>query len=91
VLINTSDKTNTLIEVGRQIDRIEDRQTKSNLTASAAILAGLVLDKDLIQRVLRNEVMQESVIYQEIKQEGLLEGRAEGRAERLLGTRRSRS
>jgi predicted transposase/invertase (TIGR01784 family) len=51
------------------------------LTASAAILAGLVLDKDLIQRVLRNEVMQESVIYQEIKQEGLLEGRAEGRVE----------
>jgi predicted transposase/invertase (TIGR01784 family) len=81
VLSNTNDKTNTLIEVGRQIDRIEDRQTKSNLTASAAILAGLVLDKDLIQRVLRNEVMQESVIYQEIKQEGLLEGRAEGRVE----------
>ena len=88
VLSNTNDKTNTLIEVGRQIDRIEDRQTKSNLTASAAILAGLVLDKDLIQRVLRNEVMQESVIYQEIKQEGLLEGRAEGRAEGIEETTR---
>jgi predicted transposase/invertase (TIGR01784 family) len=81
VLSNTTEPGTALIEVGNIIDRIEDRQTKSNIAASTAILAGLVLNKDLIQRVLRMEIMQESVIYQEIKQEGLTQGIAQGIAQ----------
>jgi predicted transposase/invertase (TIGR01784 family) len=80
-LSNTTEPATALIEVGNIIDRIEDRQTKSNITASTAILAGLVLNKDLIQTVLRTEVMKESVIYQEIKQEGRQEGVVEGRSQ----------
>lgn len=46
---------------------------QNNVVASTAILAGLVLEEDLIQTILRRGLMQESVIYQDI----LLEGKAE--------------
>jgi len=46
------------------------------VAASTAIISGIALDKSIIQRLLRSEIMKESVIYQDI----LLEGKAEGRA-----------
>lgn len=51
------------------------------MAAATAILAGLVLEKGFIQRVLRRDIMRESVIYQEIEAEAKAKGRAEGRAE----------
>jgi predicted transposase YdaD len=58
-----------------------DRREQSNVAASAAILAGLVLEKRVIEQLLRQEIMRESVIYQEIRAEGKAEGTAEGKAE----------
>ncbi|PZD70446.1 hypothetical protein C1752_12229 [Acaryochloris thomasi RCC1774] len=51
------------------------------MVAAAAILAGLSLERSFINRVLRKEIMQQSVIYQDIKDEGRVEGREEGRLE----------
>ncbi|MEH2062825.1 MAG: hypothetical protein V7K50_11160 [Nostoc sp.] len=51
---------------------------QNNVAAATAILAGLVLEKGLIQRVLRRDNMRESVIYQEIEAEAKAEGKAEG-------------
>ena len=48
---------------------IEGRQQRSDISAYTEILAGLKFDKDLIRRFLREELMRESVIYQEIEQE----------------------
>ena len=81
VLGRSEDKTQTLREVSSIIDTIEDRREQSNITAATSILAGLVLEKEVIRTVLREEIMQESVIYQDIKAQGKAEGRAEGRAE----------
>jgi len=67
-----------LRQAAEQIDEIPDRTTQSNLSASTAILAGLVLEKGLIQQILRRELMQESVIYQDILEEGLREGLQQG-------------
>jgi predicted transposase YdaD len=53
-----------------QINQITDRVQQSNVAASTAILAGLVLDQQLINRVLRSDIMRESVIYQEIEAQG---------------------
>lgn len=78
VLSDTSNKDSTLQEVATQIDSITDRRTQNNVTASAAILVGLVLEEDVIQRILRRDIMQESVIYQSIKEEGREEGKEEG-------------
>jgi predicted transposase YdaD len=55
-----------------------DLRVPSNVAASAGILAGLLLEKGLINQVLRKDIMQQSVIYQEWKEEFLQEGRQEG-------------
>jgi predicted transposase YdaD len=39
------------------------------------VLAGLRFEKDLIRQLFRKETMRGSVIYQEIREDGLLEGR----------------
>lgn len=81
VLSGTDDRTSILQQVAQEIIRIPDQQLQSNVAAATAILAGLVLEKGLIQRVLRRDNMRESVIYQEIEAEAKAEGRAEGKAE----------
>lgn len=83
VLSDTSSQDRTLQAVAAQIDNITDRRTQNNITASAAILAGLTLKEDVIQRILRRDIMRESVIYQSIKEEGREEGREEGLEEGL--------
>jgi len=79
VLSKTEDPTETLRETAKLINNIEDRQVKNNVTAATAIISGLALDNAVIQRLLRSDIMKESVVYQEI----LLEGKAEGKAEGL--------
>jgi predicted transposase/invertase (TIGR01784 family) len=81
VLSQSEDRQRTLREVAQRIEGMEEQREQSNLAASTAILAGLVLEKEVIERLLRQEIMRESVIYQEIKAEGRAEGRAEGKAE----------
>jgi predicted transposase/invertase (TIGR01784 family) len=80
-LARTNDQTGTLRQVAQQIESITDRRLQSNVAASSAILAGLVLEQSVIQRIFRSDVMKESVIYQEIRAEALDEGRQEGRQE----------
>ena len=63
VLSQTEERTEVLQEVGRRIGALANRREQSNVMASAALLAGLVLEKELIYRVLRRDIMRESVIY----------------------------
>ncbi|MGB3652819.1 MAG: Rpn family recombination-promoting nuclease/putative transposase [Rivularia sp. (in: cyanobacteria)] len=81
VLSNTESKIDTLQEVATRINNIEDKQIQTDVAASAFILAGLVLEQEDIQRLLRRDIMQESVTYQLLVNEGRAEGRAEGSQE----------
>jgi predicted transposase/invertase (TIGR01784 family) len=67
-----------LEQVAAQIDRIEEPSQKGSLSACVEVLAGLRFEKNLIRQLLREEVMRESVIYQDILQKGLDEGRKQG-------------
>ncbi len=78
VLGRSDNRARTLEEVSSVIDNIEDRRQRSNVTAATSILAGLVLKKNVIRTILREEIMRESVIYQDIRAEGKAEGKAEG-------------
>ncbi|MEH2134860.1 MAG: hypothetical protein V7K86_30465 [Nostoc sp.] len=62
-----------------QSEETESRN-QSNIAASTAILAGLVLDKEVTLRVLRSDIMRESVIYQDILEEGKAEALLEKEA-----------
>ena len=83
VLTNNQDPEETLRQVARQIENIEDKQVQSNVAASTAIISGIALNKEIIQRLLRSEIMKESVIYQEILLEGEAKGLAKGEAKGL--------
>lgn len=77
ILSQTENRENLLRQIGQQIEQIGNRREQSNVSASTAILAGLVLNKDIIQRLLREDIMKESVIYQEIEAQGKQKGRQE--------------
>jgi predicted transposase/invertase (TIGR01784 family) len=49
--------------------------------AATYIISGLALEQEIIQKLLRRDIMKESVTYQEILREGMAEGKAEGKAE----------
>ncbi|MBW4506871.1 MAG: Rpn family recombination-promoting nuclease/putative transposase [Scytonematopsis contorta HA4267-MV1] len=78
-LSQTDNRAQVLQQVAIEIEQIADQRQQSNVAASTAILAGLVLDSDLILRTLRSDIMRESVIYQEIEAQGEEKGVAKGR------------
>ena len=78
VLTQTSDAAQTLRQVAARIEAIPELRVQSNVAASTGILAGLLLKRDFINQILRRDIMQQSVIYQDILQEG------EERGERSL-------
>ena len=78
-LSQTEDPVRVLNQVACAIAQITDSRERSNLMASAGVLAGLVLEKEVIFRILREDVMRESVIYQDIWQGGRQEGIQVGR------------
>ncbi|MDJ0795684.1 MAG: DUF4351 domain-containing protein [Calothrix sp. MO_167.B12] len=57
-----------LTQVAERVATIPDIQVRSNIAGCIEILAGLRFEKDLIQQFLREDIMQESVIYQDIVQ-----------------------
>ncbi|MBE9210065.1 Rpn family recombination-promoting nuclease/putative transposase [Nostoc sp. LEGE 06077] len=75
VLSATENKASTLQQVAAAVDKIDERRTQSNISAAAAILAGLVLDQEVIGRLFRRDIMSESVIYQMIQNEAEEQGR----------------
>lgn len=70
VLANTREASGTLQQVAQEIEKIENTTEKRNIAASTALLAGLKLNKEVVRKILRSKVMKESVIYQDIVQEG---------------------
>jgi predicted transposase YdaD len=59
-----------LSQVAQEIAKIPDIETRRNTAAYTEILAGLKFEKDLIRQLLSEEMMQESVIYQDILHKG---------------------
>lgn len=70
MLCDTNNQVGILQQAAAAVDKIAERRTQSNIAAAAAILAGLVLEQEVIGRLFRKDIMRESVIYQQIKTEG---------------------
>jgi predicted transposase YdaD len=84
VLSQSQDRVEVLREVARRVDQIEEWRSQANVSAASAILAGLLLDKEAVHRILRRDVMRESVIYQEIEAEAEARGEARGELNMVL-------
>jgi len=77
-LTRTNSPEDLLSRVAENIAKIEDTETQKEITACTEILAGLRFEKDLIYQLLREDIMQESVIYQDILQKGERRGERRG-------------
>lgn len=53
---------------------IEDINTQREISACTEVLAGLKFNKNVIRQLFREELMRESVIYQDILQRGRQQG-----------------
>jgi predicted transposase/invertase (TIGR01784 family) len=78
VLSQTENRVKVLEDIGKRIETLDNRRQKSNVAASTAILAGLLLEEQVIKQILSEEIMRESVIYQQIEAEGIRKGKAQG-------------
>lgn len=69
------DTTQLLGRVAEEVDKIEEPQQRQVISNCTQLLAGLRFKKDLIRQLFREGIMRESVIYQEILEEGLAKGK----------------
>lgn len=69
-LTRTDSPSALLAQVAEQVATIPDMEQRQNIAGCTEVLAGLRFEKDLIRQFLREDIMQESVIYQDILQQG---------------------
>ncbi|MDX2096843.1 MAG: DUF4351 domain-containing protein [Leptolyngbyaceae cyanobacterium bins.59] len=69
-LTATTNPRQLLTRTAQQVSTIESVQQRREVGAYAQLLAGLRFEKTLIRQLFRESTMQESVIYQDILQEG---------------------
>lgn len=74
VLCATENPTELLSQVAQEVGKIEDTDLRQEIAACTQILAGLRFDNQLISTMFREEIMQESVVYQDILQKGIAQG-----------------
>ncbi|MBV6625702.1 MAG: Rpn family recombination-promoting nuclease/putative transposase [Rivularia sp. (in: Bacteria)] len=84
VLAKSNSPESLLQQVASQVDMIEESEAQKNISACTQILAGLRFDRNLINQLFREEIMQESVIYQDIIQRGEAIGEQRGKKQEAL-------
>jgi predicted transposase YdaD len=80
-LTRTNSPQDLLSQVAESVAKIEEIEIKRDIVACTEILAGLRFEKQLISQLLREDIMRESVIYQDIFQKGEKQGEKLGRTE----------
>lgn len=88
-LAATSVPEELLSQVVQKIATISNRSDRQNTAAYTQILAGLKFDKTMIRNLLSEDIMKESVIYQDILQKGEEKGE-KNEAFRLLSRQLNR-
>ncbi len=77
-LAKTSNPEELLSQVAEHVKKIDNKAEREMISSCAQILAGLRFKKEHIQKIFKEGIMRESVIYQEILQVGHQEGHQEG-------------
>lgn len=84
VLCAAENSTQLLGRVAEEVSKIEEPEQRQVISNCTQLLAGLRFKKDLIRQLFSGGIMRESVIYQEILEEGREEGREEGKRQEAL-------
>ena len=67
-----------LVQVAAEVELIQDPAVRREILACTAVMAGLLHKPNLIRQLFREDIMQESVIYQEILEKGEQRGLQRG-------------
>jgi predicted transposase YdaD len=70
VLAKSEQPEALLSQVGEKVSRIKEKRKQSNIAACVELLAGINYSEDLIAMYLQEDILQESVIYQKIINQG---------------------
>jgi predicted transposase YdaD len=73
-LCQTDSPRDLLSQVAIKVAKIEERHERQDTAGYTEILAGLRFEKSLIRQLLSEDIMQESVIYQDILHKGEQKG-----------------
>jgi predicted transposase/invertase (TIGR01784 family) len=73
----SADTEETLRQAAQRIDQIADPTAQANLMAASGILGGLKLEDEVIYRILRRDIMQESTVYRSIERDARKEEKRE--------------
>jgi predicted transposase/invertase (TIGR01784 family) len=77
-LAQSDNPNNLLKQVAQQVAIIEETEQRQNISACVFVLAGLRFEKKLIRQLFREDVMRESVTYQDILEQGVQQGMQRG-------------
>ncbi|MBW4571797.1 MAG: DUF4351 domain-containing protein [Tolypothrix carrinoi HA7290-LM1] len=69
-LCAAKNSTQLLSRVAQELNNIEESQQRREIVTCTQLLAGLRFNKNLIGNLIRERIMRESVIFQEILEEG---------------------
>ncbi|MBD2210904.1 Rpn family recombination-promoting nuclease/putative transposase [Nostoc linckia FACHB-104] len=83
-LAQSNSPEDLLQQVATAVDMIEETDERQNISACVQVLAGLRFDKSLITQLFREDIMQESVIYQDILQKGEERGKKQEALQLIL-------
>ncbi|AFY59983.1 DUF4351 domain-containing protein [Synechococcus sp. PCC 6312] len=85
ILAKTANAETLLTEVAQRLEELENREERLSLTTYTYLLGGLKFRKEVLQQLLREEIMRESVTYRDLvetsEQRGLQQGIQRGRQE----------
>jgi predicted transposase/invertase (TIGR01784 family) len=81
VLGKSHNAKKSLQQAVRSMVEVSDESQQHEIMAAAYVLAGLKLDAEVVSRIIRRDIMQESVTYQAILEEGSQIGEVKGRLE----------
>jgi predicted transposase/invertase (TIGR01784 family) len=77
VLGQSADAEETLRQAAQRMGQVTDPMMQANLMAASAILAGLKLEDEIVYRILRRDIMQESTVYRSIERDARKEEKRE--------------
>jgi predicted transposase YdaD len=83
-LAATASSEDLLERAAAEVGKIESESLRREISGYAQLMAGLRFDKKMIYQVFREDMMRESVIYQDILQQGEQKGRQEGELALIL-------
>ena len=66
--------------MAQKVEEIESIEEKQQISSYVQLMAGLKYDRESIRRIFREDIMRESVIYQDILKEGEIRGEVRGEA-----------